>query len=98
MVDDGLASGYSMLAAVKMIQNMGASEMILCVPCSPSSSISAVREHFKEIYCLIIQTQGPFAVASYYDDFRDLSDKEVVMTLENVRVLNQQRERINHEA
>jgi predicted phosphoribosyltransferase len=88
MVDDGLASGYSMIAAMNMVKRMAPAKTILCVPCAPSSSVSAMKEHFNEIYCLVIQTQGSFAVASYYYDFRDLSDEEVIMTLEQVRVMN----------
>lgn len=89
MVDDGLASGYSMLAAIKMIDRMAPAELILCVPCAPSRSISALKEYFNEIYCLVIQTRGSFAVASYYEDFKDLSDEEVIITLKNLRTPGQ---------
>lgn len=77
MVDDGLATGYSMIAAAEMIRRLRPQRMHLCVPVASSSSISAVEPYFDEIACLLVQESLPFAVASFYADFHDLSDEEV---------------------
>jgi putative phosphoribosyl transferase len=85
VVDDGLASGYSMIAAAKMVRQREPRRLILCVPVSPAHSLRLVEPYFDEIYCLISQTHLTFAVASFYADFHDLSDQEVRQTLERSR-------------
>jgi putative phosphoribosyl transferase len=82
MVDDGLATGYSVIAAASMIRKLEPRMIVLCVPVSPVTSIDAVRPYFDEIYCLIAQERGPFAVASFYEDFHDMTDDEVREVLE----------------
>jgi predicted phosphoribosyltransferase len=77
LVDDGLASGFTMIAAARMVKACGPSRMTLCVPVSPRDSLSAVEPYFDDLLCLIEQTRPPFAVASYYEDFCDLTDAEV---------------------
>jgi putative phosphoribosyl transferase len=77
LVDDGLATGYSMIAAAKMVRNLGPKSMILAVPASPLGSLDAVEQYFDEIFCLIAQDKPPFAVASFYRDFHDMPDDEV---------------------
>ncbi len=77
LVDDGLATGYSVIAAAKMVRNLEPETMTLAVPVSPSDSFSAVEPYFDEIFCLIAQDKPGFAVASFYRHFRDMSDDEV---------------------
>ncbi len=77
LVDDGLATGYTAIAAAKMLRNQNPRSLVLAVPVSPRSSISAVQPYFDEIYCLITQASNSFAVASFFTDFHDMSDDEV---------------------
>jgi putative phosphoribosyl transferase len=84
LVDDGLATGYSVIAAARMVKSLDPRRVILGVPVSPENSIRTVSPHFDEIYCLIAQEHPPFAVASYYQDFHDMSDREVQDILERV--------------
>jgi predicted phosphoribosyltransferase len=77
LVDDGLATGYTAIAAAKMLRNQNPRSLVLAVPVSPRSSITAVQSYFDEIYCLITQASNSFAVASFYTDFHDMSDDEV---------------------
>lgn len=81
LVDDGLATGYTMVAAAKMLREMSLQSLILAVPCSPIDSLETVRPYFDELFCLVAQESGPFAVASFYVDFHDLSDQEVLEIL-----------------
>ncbi len=85
LVDDGLASGYTCIAAATMIRKMDPASMTLAVPVSPQRSIVAVEDFFDEINCLLIQAGGSFAVASFYNDFHEMTDREVVSVLESVR-------------
>jgi putative phosphoribosyl transferase len=77
LVDDGLATGYSMIAAAKMVRNLNPKSMTLAVPVSPLGSLDAMEPYFDEIFCLIAQDTPPFAVASFYMDFHDTPDDEV---------------------
>lgn len=77
LVDDGLATGYTMIAAATMVRNQSPQRLVLAVPVSPAGSIRAVEPHVDELFCLISQQHPPFAVASFYEEFSDLSDAEV---------------------
>ncbi|MDK1030587.1 MAG: phosphoribosyltransferase family protein [Planctomycetia bacterium] len=85
LVDDGLATGYTMIAAAGMIRRQGPARMVLCVPVSPAGPLGEVGPYFDDVHCLIRQRELPFAVASFYRDFPDLSDAEVVRILEGNR-------------
>ena len=78
VVDDGLASGYTMLAAIKSVGKGGPRKVVVAVPCSPTRSIDLVTPQVDEIYCLVRSDEPIFAVASYYEDFADLSDEQVL--------------------
>ncbi len=77
IVDDGLASGYTMIAAVRDVKRKAPKRVIVAVPCSPRSSIERLEKEADEVISLAIQEYGPFAVASYYEEFPDLSDGQV---------------------
>jgi putative phosphoribosyl transferase len=77
VVDDGLASGYTALAAERMIRRSDPSSLTLAVPTSPADTLDVVAPWYDATWCMIVQTQTPFAVASFYEDFHDLSDDEV---------------------
>ncbi|CAJ36290.1 putative phosphoribosyltransferase [Methanocella arvoryzae MRE50] len=81
VVDDGLASGYTMIAAVRALKKKGPKKVVVAVPCSPRTSVERLEEEADEVICLAVQEQGSFAVASYYQKFPDLSDGEVLADL-----------------
>jgi len=70
-----------MIAAATMLRKLNPRRVVLAIPVSPYRSILAVRSYFDSIFCLFAQEVGPFAVASYYEDFHDLSDDEVTEIL-----------------
>jgi putative phosphoribosyl transferase len=86
VVDDGLASGYTMIAAVRAIKKERPRRVIVAVPCSPRTSVERLEKEADEVACLAIQEYGPFAVASYYEEFPDLSDEEVKSLFARKRV------------
>lgn len=85
LVDDGLATGYTAMAAAKMIRALGPRSITLCVPVSPADSVTKVTPYFDVIHCLIAQDFPPFAVASFYSRFSDMSDDEVRQVLKSHR-------------
>ena len=87
LVDDGLATGSSMLAAVSALREQGPAEIVVAVPAAPVSTCRELRAHADEVICAT--TPSPFfAVGSSYWDFTQTTDEEVVQLLrEAARVL-----------
>jgi putative phosphoribosyl transferase len=81
ITDDGLATGYTMIAAVRDVKKNGPRKVIVAVPCSPRSSVERLSREADEVVCLYEQAAGPFAVASFYDHFPDLTDGQVLALL-----------------
>lgn len=75
IVDDGIASGFSMLAGAKWLKQLGA-EVTISVPTAPMSSLRNLESHVQKIICLNIRDRYPFAVADAYQNWYDLSMSE----------------------
>lgn len=89
VVDDGLASGYTMIAALRAIKKGHPRRIVVAVPCSPGTSVERLEKEADEVVCLAVQPFGPFAVASYYEHFPDLGDDEVKGLLSDVYALSE---------
>jgi putative phosphoribosyl transferase len=81
VTDDGLASGYTMIAAVRAVRKKAPEKVVVAVPCSPRSSVELLEKEADAVISLYVQEHGSFAVASYYEEFPDLSDGEVLALL-----------------
>jgi putative phosphoribosyl transferase len=81
VVDDGLASGFSMLATLKALRRGGVRELVVAVPTAPESAIGLVRPQADRVYCLNIRSGPFFAVADAYRLWYDLDDGDVVEIL-----------------
>jgi predicted phosphoribosyltransferase len=77
-VDDGLASGFTMLAWVDMVEKAQARETVVAVPTAPRRSLDRIAAKVDKIYCANIRTKPHFAVAEAYQNWCDLSEKEVL--------------------
>ena len=77
LVDDGLASGFTMLAAVDMVKKAGARETVVAVPTAPLRTIERISAEADTIFCPNIRTAYSFAVAEAYRHWHDLDEKEV---------------------
>jgi len=76
LVDDGLATGSSMLAAVRSLRNQDAARIVVAVPIASQDTCDLVREEVDEVVCAV--TPEPFyAVGLWYRDFSQTSDEEV---------------------
>lgn len=81
LVDDGLATGYTALAAVRMLGARDPASIRLAVPVAQTGSLKLVEKDVTEVYCILAQQSVPFAVAAFYRDFHDLTDDEVIALL-----------------
>jgi erythromycin esterase-like protein/predicted phosphoribosyltransferase len=80
LVDDGLATGSSMLAAVSALRDRGPAQIVVAVPAAPESTCRELRAHADEVICAT--TPSPFfAVGSSYWNFTQTTDEEVIQLL-----------------
>ncbi len=84
LVDDGLAAGYSMRAAILLVRKMNPRKLIVAVPVSPKHTAQEIAPMADEFICLHISEAMPFAVASFYREWHDMTDAEVLQLLDNV--------------
>src|SRR5437867_5043041 len=76
LVDDGLATGATMRAAVKALRQSGAAKIVVAVPVGPPDTCRELEEEADETICL--STPEFFqAVGQYYEDFSQTSDEDV---------------------
>ena len=76
IIDDGIASGFSMLAGASWIRKLGAKKVYLGSPTAPLSSISRLKSKVDGIFCVNIREGYSFAVADAYKNWYDLSQHE----------------------
>jgi predicted phosphoribosyltransferase len=81
LVDDGLASGFTMLSALRFVKKRGPQKVIVAVPTGSSSTVKRILEEVDELVCLNIRSGFSFAVADAYMYWHDLSDEEVISLL-----------------
>ena len=80
VIDDGIATGATMRAALRATRMRNPTKLVLAVPVAPSESIAEMREEADEVICL--EDHEFFgAIGFYYRDFRQVSDEEVIEML-----------------
>jgi putative phosphoribosyl transferase len=80
LVDDGVASGYTMLVAVEALKNKGATNIIIAVPTAHLKALERIAEKVNRVYCANIRGGWGFAVADSYQTWYDV-EEEVVMDI-----------------
>jgi len=89
LVDDGIATGSSMRAAIRALRQMKPARIVIAVPLAPASTHDRLRFEADELVCL--EMPAPFyGVGQFYDDFSQVSDQEVKELLD--RASQQRRE------
>lgn len=82
IIDDGLASGYTMMAAIRSIRQQGATKVVAAAPVASSGAWELVKSAADQVACPVVSHQYPFAVAGFYRHWHDLTDEEVIRDLE----------------
>jgi putative phosphoribosyl transferase len=78
IMDDGLASGFTMLAAIKMIKKYNPKQLYIGVPTAPLHTVTCIQHEVDEIYCPNIRKTSWFAVADAYKHWYDVPESEVL--------------------
>ena len=87
IIDDGLASGFTMLAAVESVRRRRPKEIIVAVPAASAIALKQIERVADKVVTCVTGYMPRFAVADFYRHWYDLGDDEVV------RYLNQWRTR-----
>ena len=84
LIDDGIATGHTIMAAAMALRSLDASSVTLAAPVAPAESLRAIKRYVDELICL--ETPDPFiAVGRWYVDFEQTSDEEVISILNKFR-------------
>lgn len=81
VVDDGLATGVTAMAAAQVLRARGVEHLVLAIPVGPPSNVQRVGTHYDDV--VVLRTPDSFrAVGTWYRDFGQTSDDEVVDLLD----------------
>lgn len=81
VVDDGIATGATAIAAVRSMIAAGASRVVMAAPVASPERADMLRDEADDVVCLI-EDPRLYAVGQYYVDFREVADEEVKQALD----------------
>jgi putative phosphoribosyl transferase len=85
VVDDGIATGGTMRAAVEIVRAHGAGLVVVAVPVAPREVVDGLRAIADAVF--VLDTPEPFAaIGQWYHEFAQTSDKEVAQLLDAARM------------
>ncbi len=80
VTDDGIATGSTMIAALKVVRGQQPHELLVAVPVASPDRLEEVRQWCDEVVCLL-QPEEFWAVGQFYQDFTQVEDEQVVALL-----------------
>ena len=84
LVDDGIAAGSTMRVAILALQKQQAKKIIIAVPTGHAEALNRLAELVDGIYCANLRGGFSFAVADAYEHWTDVSEKEVMETIQGL--------------
>lgn len=87
IVDDGIATGNTLLAAIKMIRGKSPKKIVVAVPVAPTDSAKKISDNVDEFICPLI-TDNFIGVGGYYMDFYQVSDEEVIQFMNKINSMD----------
>lgn len=81
LVDDGIATGASIRAAIHAIRKMRPAWLVVATPVAPRATCNVIRQEVDELVCADIP-EPFYGVGEFYQDFSQVSDEEVVALLD----------------
>lgn len=84
IVDDGIATGSTMRAAIKTVRAERAKELIVALPVGPPDTVSRLKQEVDRLICLAVPSEF-YAVGQFYKNFEQVSDQEVISLLEKCK-------------
>jgi putative phosphoribosyl transferase len=84
LVDDGLASGFTMRVAITALRSAGACRIVVAVPTGHRQSAEIIAQEVEALYCANIRGGFSYAVASAYQHWSDVTEEDVVNILQQL--------------
>jgi putative phosphoribosyl transferase len=84
VIDDGMATGMTELAAVRAVRKRGARRVVVAVPVGSSEAVAMLEEEADRVICLTVPRRL-YGVGMWYEDFAPVSDEEVLLLLADAR-------------
>ncbi|HSA06204.1 MAG TPA: phosphoribosyltransferase family protein [Candidatus Gastranaerophilales bacterium] len=85
IVDDGIATGYSLIAAINTVKKRRPKSITIAVPVSSLSAYSVIKKLADNIVCPLISSDYFFTVAAYYKTWSDLSEESLKFIIEDYK-------------
>jgi putative phosphoribosyl transferase len=86
VVDDGVATGSTMMAAIEALREVAVGRLVVAVPVAPPDTAESLRARADELVCLATPA-GFRAVGQFYADFEQTTDAEVIALLDQAAAL-----------
>jgi putative phosphoribosyl transferase len=77
LVDDGIATGASMHAAIAALRQMKPARIVVAVPVAPPSTCERLRSEVDDLVC-VYAPELFYAIGQFYDDFSQVTDEQVI--------------------
>lgn len=84
LVDDGIATGSTIKAALLALRQLRPVKIVVAVPVAPPSSLASLRSLADEVVCITVP-ESLYAISQFYEDFNQLTDEEVLALLTRYR-------------
>jgi putative phosphoribosyl transferase len=85
LVDDGIATGLTMRAAIDDARRRHAGRIVVAIPVAPKDTFEALEKEVDAVVAVSVEAYYLGAVGAYYDVFNQLTDEEVIQMLEDYR-------------
>jgi predicted phosphoribosyltransferase len=85
VVDDGVATGFTMLACLRSARNLHPKELILAVPVAPSDTLELLQKEVDHTVCLLTPDDF-YAVGQFYERFDQTCDDEVIKIIKDLKI------------
>lgn len=85
LVDDGLASGFTMRVAIGALREIGAKRVVIAVPTGSLRTVRDLAREVDELYCANVRSGWSFAVGDAYEHWTDVAEGEAAAILQRFR-------------
>lgn len=84
LIDDGIATGFTIIAAIESIKKHGANKIVIATPVAPMEIYNSLSKLADEVICLMTP-ENFMAVGYYYEVFEQLTDVDVLRIIEDLK-------------
>lgn len=84
VVDDGVATGATLLASIELIKQEKPAKIVVALPVCPAGTLDILQQHVDEVVCLLVPRVF-YGVGQFYEDFEQVDDKQAIYLLHKAK-------------